>query len=63
MLSEIDRKPSDDKRFNREGYALAAGLSLGLVTLPPDTQSGDCSQLHSGLSDLRFVDGSHTMTL
>ncbi|KAH7290973.1 hypothetical protein KP509_30G071400 [Ceratopteris richardii] len=33
LLAEIGRKPGCDNVLEREGYALAAGLALGLVTL------------------------------
>jgi anaphase-promoting complex subunit 1 len=33
LLSEIGRKPSSDKSTDREGYSLAAGVALGMVTL------------------------------
>ncbi|KAJ7525602.1 hypothetical protein O6H91_17G058400 [Diphasiastrum complanatum] len=33
LLAEIGRKPGGDNALDREGYALAAGLALGLVTL------------------------------
>ncbi|KAI5082088.1 hypothetical protein GOP47_0001831 [Adiantum capillus-veneris] len=33
LLAEIGRKPGSDNVLEREGYALAAGLALGLVTL------------------------------
>jgi hypothetical protein len=33
LLSEVGRKPTSDKVQDREGYSLAAGLALGLVTL------------------------------
>jgi hypothetical protein len=33
MQAEIGRKPGGDNALDREGYALAAGLALGLVTL------------------------------
>lgn len=33
MLGEISRMPTDEHCLNREGYALGAGISLGLVLL------------------------------
>jgi len=33
LLSQICKKPSSDKLTEREGYALAAGLALGMVNL------------------------------
>lgn len=33
LQAEIGRKPGSDLGLEREGYALAAGLALGLVTL------------------------------
>lgn len=33
MQAEIGRRPGGDNALDREGYALAAGLALGLVTL------------------------------
>lgn len=32
-LAQIGRKPVSDKCLDREGFSLAAGLSLGLVNL------------------------------
>ena len=33
LLAQIARKPTSDKMIEREGYALASGISLGLVNL------------------------------
>jgi len=33
LLSQIGRKPTSDKIIEREGYALASGIALGLVNL------------------------------
>jgi anaphase-promoting complex subunit 1 len=33
LLAEIGRRASNDRLHDREGYALAAGLALGLVCL------------------------------
>ncbi|RZC33842.1 anaphase-promoting complex subunit 1, partial [Asbolus verrucosus] len=54
LLSEIGRPPGPEMEnsVDRESYSLAAGLSLGLVTL----QQGSCSL---GLSDLNLPDRLH----
>ncbi|KAL3687507.1 hypothetical protein R1sor_013816 [Riccia sorocarpa] len=49
LLAEIGRKPGGDSPLDREGYALAAGLALGLVTLGRGNDAW-------GLSDLRIED-------
>jgi methyl coenzyme M reductase beta subunit len=33
LLSQICKKPSSDKLTEREGYAFASGLALGMVNL------------------------------
>ena len=33
LLAQITRKPTSDKMIEREGYALASGIALGLVNL------------------------------
>ena len=33
LLAQIGRKPLSDKAIEREGYALASGIALGLVNL------------------------------
>jgi anaphase-promoting complex subunit 1 len=54
LLSEIGRPPGPEMEnsIDRESYSLAAGLSLGLVTL----KQGSCSL---GLSDLNIPDRLH----
>jgi len=52
LLAEIGRRPNTDKVEDRESYSLAAGLSLGLVTLGYGAREGGLS----GLSDLRLED-------
>ncbi|XP_063911869.1 anaphase-promoting complex subunit 1 isoform X2 [Zophobas morio] len=54
LLSEIGRPPGPEMEnsVDRESYSLAAGLSLGLVTL----KQGSCSL---GLSDLNISDRLH----
>ena len=55
MLEEIGRRPGSSEGGSgigaqeREGYALAAGLALGLITLGRGRQA-------LGLSDLRIED-------
>lgn len=39
LLSQICKKPSSDKLTEREGYALASGLALGMVNLGAGRQS------------------------
>ena len=33
LIAQIARKPTSDKMIEREGYALASGIALGLVNL------------------------------
>ena len=49
MLREIGRKPGADGGRGREGYALAAGLALGLVALAKGRSA-------AGIADLRVED-------
>ena len=39
LLGEIGRRASDSIAVDREGYALAAGLALGMVTLGKGSQA------------------------
>jgi anaphase-promoting complex subunit 1 len=48
LLTEIGRHP-EDHNFNREGYSLASGLALGLVTLGRGSHA-------IGLADLQIED-------
>ncbi|EKX35535.1 hypothetical protein GUITHDRAFT_118345 [Guillardia theta CCMP2712] len=47
LLAEIGRRATNDKLQDREGYALAAGLALGLVTLGQGNSA-------AGLADLQL---------
>eukprot|EP00808_Paulinella_micropora_P025174 g71415.t1 len=49
LLMEISKRTMSDKDTDREGYSLAAGLSLGLVVLGRGKDT-------AGLSDLRLED-------
>ncbi|XP_024523349.1 anaphase-promoting complex subunit 1 isoform X2 [Selaginella moellendorffii] len=49
LLAEIGRKPGSDSSLDREGYALAAGVALGLVTLGRGKDAW-------GLADLQIED-------
>ena len=49
LLGELGRSPSDEHCTNREGYAWAAGVALGLVCLGRGTSA-------QGLADLRLDD-------
>jgi len=55
LLAEIGRRPSSDRCVDRESYSLAAGLSLGLVTLGHGARPGGLS----GLADLKLEDRLH----
>ena len=33
LIAQIAKKPTSDKMIEREGYALSAGIALGLVNL------------------------------
>lgn len=46
LLAEIGRKPGGDNTLDREGYALAAGLALGLVTLGRGKDAWGLADLH-----------------
>jgi anaphase-promoting complex subunit 1 len=46
LLAEIGRKPGGDNALDREGYALAAGLALGLVTLGRGRDAWGLADLH-----------------
>ncbi|BBN07484.1 anaphase-promoting complex subunit 1 [Marchantia polymorpha subsp. ruderalis] len=46
LLAEIGRKPGGDNPLDREGYALAAGLALGLVTLGRGNDAWGLADLH-----------------
>ncbi|CAM6126515.1 unnamed protein product [Calypogeia fissa] len=46
LLAEIGRKPGGDNALDREGYALAAGLALGLVTLGRGNDAWGLADLH-----------------
>ena len=47
LLAQIGRRPLSDKAIEREGYALASGIALGLVNL------GVGSEMQ-GISDLKI---------
>ena len=53
-LEEIGRRPLSDRDADRESYALAAGISLGLVTLGAGTNIEK-----RRLSDLHIEDRLH----
>ena len=46
LLAEIGRKPGGDNVLDREGYALAAGFALGLVTLGRGRDAWGLADLH-----------------
>jgi hypothetical protein len=48
LLEEIGRRAVEERHFDRESYALSAGLSLGFVALG--------SGRHASLADLKLVD-------
>ena len=39
LIAQIARKPTSDKMIEREGYALASGIALGLVNLASSNKS------------------------
>lgn len=70
LLSQICKKPSSDKLTEREGYALAAGLALGMVNLGAGRKTKNQSatdllfkELDLDLRLIRFVEGGKTMPL
>ena len=54
LLAEIGRRPASDRCKDREGYSLAAGLALGMVTLGRGADGGAI-----GLADLHIQDRLH----
>ena len=54
LLAEIGRRPASDRCQDREGYSLAAGLALGMVTLGRGADGGAV-----GLADLHIQDRLH----
>lgn len=57
LLAEIGRRPSDDRRQDREGYALAAGLALGMVTLAQGRHAPGLSDMDIEDTLRRYIDG------
>eukprot|EP00658_Telonema_sp_P-2_P046590 TRINITY_DN34831_c0_g1_i1.p1 TRINITY_DN34831_c0_g1~~TRINITY_DN34831_c0_g1_i1.p1 ORF type:complete len:109 (-),score=27.03 TRINITY_DN34831_c0_g1_i1:100-426(-) len=49
LLTEIGRRPMSDSTLEREGYSLAAGLALGLVSLGKGGKSSGFEDLHLSL--------------
>lgn len=54
LLSELGRSPSSDRFADREGYALACGLSLGLINLGKGASRG-----MAGVADLNLEQKLH----
>jgi anaphase-promoting complex subunit 1 len=54
LLSQIERKPQNDKLTEREGYALASGIALGFVNLASPSKD---SELDLDERLLRFIEG------
>ena len=60
LLAEMSRRPSSDRCLDREAYTLAAGISLGMVTLGAGCKGGGgatLSDLHLDQRLHRFVTG------
>lgn len=57
LLTEIGRRPMSDSTLEREGYSLAAGLALGLVTLGKGGKSSGFEDLHIEDKLQRYIDG------
>lgn len=60
LLSQIERKPQNDKFTEREGYALASGIALGFVNLSSPSK---VSELNLDERLMRFVEGGKQMEL
>mmetsp|Transcript_42600 Transcript_42600/g.40868 ORF Transcript_42600/g.40868 Transcript_42600/m.40868 type:complete len:173 (+) Transcript_42600:1014-1532(+) len=63
LLAQIGRKPLSDKSIEREGYALASGVALGLVNLGIGSQMQGISDLNLNERLIRFVEGGRMIDL
>ena len=63
LLAQIGRKPLSDKAIEREGYALASGIALGLVNLGIGSEMQGISDLKLNERLIRFVEGGKTIDL
>ena len=59
LLGEIGRRPGADGGKGREGYALAAGLALGLVALGKGRSAAGIADLRVEERLLRYMVGGH----
>lgn len=62
LVSQIGRKPFNDKSIEREVYALSSGLALGIINL------GAVNELKTTFADLhleerliRYIEGGNVM--
>lgn len=68
-MSQICRKPTSDKPTEREGYALASGIAIGMVNLGVGKQQKTSAQsllikeLELDQRLIRFVEGGKMMPL
>lgn len=56
-LSQIGRKPLNDKNLERDGYCLAAGIALGLINLGKGTFDPCIKDLNLEERLIRFIEG------
>ncbi|CDW78298.1 UNKNOWN [Stylonychia lemnae] len=63
LLAQIGRKPLSDKAIEREGYALASGIALGLVNLGVGNQMQGLSDLKLDERLIRYVEGGKIIDL
>jgi len=61
LLAQIGRKPLSDKTIEREGYALASGIALGLVNLGTGSNMEGLSDLAINERLVRFIEGGKSI--
>lgn len=59
-LSQIGRKPVNDKHLERDGYSLAAGIALGLMNLCKGAQDPSIRDLNLEERLIRLIEGGKT---
>ena len=63
LLAQIGRKPLSDKAIEREGYALASGIALGLVNLGVGSEMQGLRDLKLDERLIRYVEGGKIIDL
>ena len=63
LLAQIGRKPLSDKAIEREGYALASGIALGLVNLGIGNKMQGLIDLKLDERLIRYVEGGKIIDL